>query len=176
MHGVRSSAWCDDERTLLMAAFRCIPIETETAERFRRTHMDDNGNAVRHAIAVGSGNFPCRHCLRPAMAGETVLLGSYNLPRPRGIYWTPSPIFVHAEACERFDIDGEVAPVVRSNSLISIRAYDAADQCIYDLGSVCAANEIDRPLALALDDVRTAFINIHTARPGCLLCRVERLD
>ena len=26
-----------------------------------------------------------------------MLLGSYDLPRPLGIYWTPSPIFLHAE-------------------------------------------------------------------------------
>ena len=30
------------------------------------------------------------------------------------------------------------------------------------------------PLARALGDPRTAFVNVHTARPGCLLARVER--
>jgi hypothetical protein len=27
----------------------------------------------------------------------------------------------------------------------------------------------------ALGDARCAFVNIHTARPGCLLSRVERI-
>ena len=31
------------------------------------------------------------------------------------------------------------------------------------------------PLTRALDDPRTRFVNIHTARPGCLLAAVERL-
>jgi hypothetical protein len=104
-----------------------------------------------------------------------MLLGSYNLPRPRGIYWTPSPIFVHAEDCPRFASEAEVAPIVRSNALVSVRAYDRADQCIYELGQVCSGSDVDAPLQRAFGDTRTAFVNIHTARPGCLLSRVERI-
>jgi hypothetical protein len=104
-----------------------------------------------------------------------MLLGSYNLPRPRGIYWTPSPIFLHQDECPRADAENEVAPIVRGNSLVSVRAYDAGDQCLYDLGEVCAGADVDGPLERALSDARTAFVNIHTARPGCLLSMVERL-
>ena len=104
-----------------------------------------------------------------------MLLGSYNLPRPRGIYWTPSPIFLHAKPCGRYDARDEVAPIVRRSSLVSVRAYDAAEQCLYDLGQVCTGESVDEPLARALADARTDFVNIHTARPGCLLSRVERI-
>ena len=159
-----------------MTAFQCIAIPTEVAERFRRTGLDDNGNTLRRVEvgAVAGSSYPCRHCLRSGVPGETMLLGSYNLPKPRGIYWTPSPIFVHANDCPRYEGESEVAPIVRNNALVSVRAYDAADQCIYDLGHVCAGAEVDAPLARALDDPRTAFVNIHTARPGCMLSRVER--
>lgn len=158
-----------------MTAFRCVPIETETAERFRLTGIDDNGNAIRRVVASGGGGFPCRHCLRCAAPGETMLLGSYNLPRPRGIYWTPSPIFLHAGPCEPFAADNEIAPIVGANALVSVRAYDGADQCLYDLGQVCSGEDVAEPLGRALGDPRTAFVNIHTARPGCLLTRVERV-
>lgn len=157
-----------------MFPFRCEAIPTETADRFRRTGRDDRGNAVRRIVATPDGGFPCRHCLRPARAGETVLLGSYDLPRPLGIYWTPSPIFLHAADCPRAEAVNEVAPIVRANPLVSIRAYDAADLCLYDLGHVCSGAEVDAPLDRALADPRTAFVNIHTARPGCLLTRVVR--
>ena len=157
-----------------MTAFRCVPIETEVADRFRRTGEDDGGNALGSVEASDAGGFPCRHCLQYAVPGETVLLGSYNLPRPRGIYWTPSPIFLHAEACVRYAGRGEVAPVIRSNSLVSVRAYDEADHCIYDLGQVCPGEAVNAPLDRVLSDARTAFVNVHTARPGCLLSRVER--
>lgn len=121
-----------------MPMFCCVPIETEIADRFRRTGLDDKGNALRRMEASNASGFPCRHCLRCAAPGEAMLLGSYNLPRPRGIYWTPSPIFVHAGACERFAFKDEIAPIVRLNTLVSVRAYDASDQCIYELGQVCS--------------------------------------
>ncbi len=155
-----------------MGSFRCIPIETSVAERFRRTGLDDRGAEIRR-VEGRAGGAPCRHCLRTTEEGEPVLLASYDLPAPRGVYWTPSPIFLHAEPCPRFEAVGEVAPIIR-RSLVSVRAYDAEDMCLYDLGVVAEGAEAGGPIARALADPRTAFVNIHTARPGCLLCRVER--
>jgi hypothetical protein len=56
-----------------------------------------------------------------------------------------------------------------------VRAYDAEDMCIYELGDVCDGTNVERLLERALADRRTDFVNIHTARPGCFLCRVERV-
>ena len=75
--------------------------------------------------------------------------------------------------CLRFTAGDAVAPIIGQGALISIRAYDSADQCIYDLGHVCAGAALDAPLDQALSDPRTAFVNIHTARPGCMLARIE---
>ncbi len=158
-----------------MAAFRCIPIPTATAEQFRRTGLDDRGNRLRPVEVPDGSAYPCRHCLRCALPGELMLLGSYDLPRPIGIYWTPSPIFLHAVDCPRFVGEDEVAPIVSVNPLVSIRVYDGDDLCLYDLGHVCAGTEVYGPLQRALDDPRTAFVNVYTARPGCLLARVERV-
>ena len=103
------------------------------------------------------------------------MLGSYDLPRPLGIYWTPSPIFVHAEPCVPYAGADEVVEIVRQNSIVSVRAYDASDMVLYDLGRIGSGDEVDAALGQALDDPRTVFVNIHTARPGCLLCRVEKV-
>jgi hypothetical protein len=81
-----------------MPRFRCIAIPTETAARFRATGRDDRGAAL-HCRTVDGPGFPCRHCLRLGEPGEEMLLGSYSLPRPAGVYWTPSPIFLHARDC-----------------------------------------------------------------------------
>jgi hypothetical protein len=43
---------------------------------------------------------------------------------------------VHAEPCERFERADSVPEIV-SHRLVSVRAYDADDMCIYDLGDVC---------------------------------------
>lgn len=168
-----------------MTDFRCVPVPTELGARWRQAGVDDGGNALRRIVEMGrpagpdgrrqnGTGSPCRHCLRDAGGGEELLLGSYHMPRPRGIYWTPSPIFVHADDCARFGETNAVAPIVR-NRLVSVRAYDRDDQCIYDLGHAGDGDAIDDALMRALDDARTAFVNIHTAKPGCLLCRVERV-
>lgn len=104
-----------------------------------------------------------------------MLLGSYDLPHPQGIYWTPSPIFLHAEACTRYEAKNIIAPTVAAYPLVSVRSYDAEELCLYDLGEVCAGEDVAAPLQRALADQRARFINIHTAKPGCMLCRVERL-
>ncbi len=163
------------EEETAVTRFRCVPMPTATAERFRRTGLDDRGNALRHMTATDGTGAPCRHCLRLAAPGERVLLGSYDLPGPLGIYWTPSPVFLHAEPCPAFDAPDVLAPIIARNALVSVRAYDADDQCLYDLGQVCPGAEVGAPLARALADPRTGFVNVHTARPGCLLARVERL-
>jgi hypothetical protein len=81
---------------------------------------DDAGDPLRRMIA-GEAGAPCRHCLRDAAPGQAVLLGSYNLPGPLGIYWTPSPIFIHADRCEQYDDTDHVAEIVRPR-LVSVRA------------------------------------------------------
>lgn len=157
-----------------MPRFRCIPIAGETAARWRASGRDDRGGVLHRRVAEGSG-FPCRHCLQLARPGEAMLLGSYSLPHPQGVYWTPSPIFLHAQDCPRFAAADEIAPTVLANGLVSVRAYDAGEMCLYDLGAVSAGREVAPQLARALEDPRTRFVNIHTARPGCLLTAVERL-
>ena len=157
-----------------MPRFRCIAMPSEAAHRFRETGRDDRGGTLHHRVVDGPG-FPCRHCLRLGRPGETMLLGSYDLPRPAGIYWTPSPVFLHAAACPRFAAEDEIAPSVLANGLVSVRAYDAEEMCLYDLGQVCEGPAVAGPLMRALEDPRTRFVNIHTARPGCWLAGAERL-
>jgi hypothetical protein len=117
---------------------------------------------------------PCRHCLAEANVGEPVLLGSYHFGRPYGVYWTLSPIFVHGESCVRFE-QADIVPEIVRNRLVSVRVYGTDDMCIYGLGDVCGGTQVERLLDRALADRRTDYVNIHTARPGCFLCRVEGL-
>jgi hypothetical protein len=157
-----------------MPHFRCVPIPTETARRWRDTGRDDRGQALHRRTVDGPG-FPCRHCLKLGQPGEVMLLGSYDLPHPQGVYWTPSPIFVQEADCPRFDAVDEIAPIVLANGIVSVRSYDAEEMCLYDLGAVSEGKDVAPALARAVADPRTRFINIHTARPGCMLTAVEKL-
>jgi hypothetical protein len=157
-----------------MPPFRCVAIPTETAARWRATGRDDRAQVLHRRMVDGPG-FPCRHCLQLGELGETMLLGSYDLPHPRGVYWTPSPVFLHARDCARFDAPDAIAPTVLANGLVSVRSYDADEMCLYDLGAVSVGREVAPLLARTLEDPRTRFVNIHTARPGCWLAAVERV-
>lgn len=157
-------------------SFRCIPIETAVADRFRATGLDDAGHDLKRLTVrrvAGGASYPCRHCLDPVADGRDALLGSYHLEKPHGAYWTPSPIFVHADACERFGADGNL-PAFMRNVLLSVRAYDAGDQMLYDLSDVAPGRDVDGLIERGLGDARTRYLNLHTARFGCYLCRVER--
>lgn len=59
--------------------------------------------------------------------------------------------------------------------MVSVRAYDAADFCLYDLGEALKGSGIEAAITRAIGDARTKFVNVHTAKPGCLLSRVERI-
>lgn len=157
----------------MLPRFRCVPVASETAARWRATGRDDRGGVLHRRVVDGPG-FPCRHCLQLGAPGEAMLLGSYSLPHPRGVCWTPSPIFLHAQDCARFEAEDEIAPIVLANGIVSVRSCDAAEMCLYDFGHACEGRDVAAPLLRALADPRVRAINIHTARPGCLLTAVER--
>ena len=137
-----------------MIGFRCIPMDTASAIRFRQTGRDDAGNVLHRKIADHPA--PCRHCLAEAQIGASMLLGSYHFGRPHGVYWTPSPIFLHAKPCERFEHADTVPEIVR-NRLVSVRAYDADDMCIYELGDVCDGTDVERLLARSMHEESTSL-------------------
>ena len=157
-----------------MTQFRCLPMDTAAAARFRATAQDDRGGAV-HRRSVDGPGFPCRHCLRLGLPGETMLLASWDLPLPQGAYWTPSPVFLHAHDCDAAVIEDALPETVRANALVSLRHYDAEGMCLYDLGIVVAGDQAEAALRERIGDGRVAYVNIHTARPGCWLTRAERI-
>ena len=73
------------------------------------------------------------------------------------------------------DFIGANWETVLVNSIISLRHYDAAGMCLYDLGIVVPGEEAGAALRARIGDPRVAYVNIHTARPGCWLTRVEKI-
>lgn len=155
--------------------FRVFAMTTEKADQFRRSRIDDFGNAVRELTAEADTGYFCRHCLGQAGKGRSVLLASYNVEQPRAHYWQPSPIFIHAESCPRFEHDNEIPPAIRAIQLVNARPYDRDDMMLYDLNDTVTGDRLEPLLQRCLADERTAYVNVHTGRPGCFLCRVERL-
>lgn len=153
--------------------FRCIAMPSETAARFRASGADSFDNPVRRMTAATDTGYFCRHCLAQPGKGHDVLLGSYNVERPRGHYWSPSPIFLRAGECSRFDGSDQIPAAVRAISLVNVRPYDADERLLYDLNDVTTGDRLMPLLEKCLADPRTRYANIHTGRPGCFLCRAE---
>ena len=157
-----------------MTRFRCVPMDPEAALRFRSSRRDDRGRIIQAREVDGPG-YPCRACLRLGQLGEVMLLASWDLPLPQGPYWTPSPVFLHAHDCGGAVLEDALPETVLVNSIISLRHYDTAGMCLYELGIVVPGEEAEAALCARLDDPRVAYVNIHTARPGCWLTRVEKI-
>lgn len=155
--------------------FRCIAMPTGIAAQFRHAGADDFGNRVKVMTAASDTGYFCRHCLAQAGKGREVMLGSYNVEQPRAHYWQASPIFIHAESCSRFERDNEIPPAIRAIHLVNARPYDGNDMMLYDLNDTVTGDRLEPLLQRCLADERTAYVNVHTGRPGCFLCRVERL-
>jgi hypothetical protein len=155
-----------------MTRFRCVPMDTASALRFRTMRREDRGGLVHERVVDGPG-FPCRHCLRLGAPGETMLLASWDLPLPQGPYWTPSPVFLHAQDCAAAALEDALPETVTENAIVSLRHYDAEGMCLYDLGVLVPGKTALEALRARIGDPRVAYVNIHTARPGCWLARVE---
>jgi len=157
--------------------FRCIAMDTAVADRFRRTATDNAGNGVVRWMSDKDTGFFCRHCLSQPGKGREMLLANYNVDPPKGVYWSPSPIFVHADAdaCPRFARQNEIPEAIREMSLVGIRSYNKDDRMLYHLTDLTSGKDIQGRVEKCLTDIGTSYINIHSVGPGCFLCRVERL-
>ena len=154
--------------------FECIAMRSETANRFRDSGVDDFDNPVRTLTAAADTGYFCRHCLGQPGKGNDAVLGSYNIDEPKGHYWSPSPVFLCRVRCERFQRENEIPPAIRAIQLVNLRPYDGDDRMLYDLNDTTTGDRLAPLLARCLADERTRYVNVHTGRPGCFLCRMER--
>jgi hypothetical protein len=145
--------------------FRCIAMDTVVADRFRRSGTDDNGNRIVHWMSDKDTGFFCRHCLSQPGKGRKMLLANYHVDPPKGVYWSPSPIFLHADvdACPRFVGENEIPKAIGEISLIGIRSYNTDDRMLYDLTDLTSGKDAQARVEKCLAHPRTSYVNIHSS-------------
>ncbi len=85
-----------------MIPIRVVAIPTEIADAVRRTHKDPHYGHPAHTEIAGEGA-PCRHCLQIIAAGsENATLFTYDAFEGIESLPLPGPVYIHAEACERY--------------------------------------------------------------------------
>lgn len=154
-----------------MTSFRVVAIDTSIAESVRSTLRSPGyGHPAHTEIATGYG--PCRHCLRTFRVGaEPRILFTYDPFEGVEALPLPGPVFVHAEACERYPEDGGFPGDLRPHAL-TLNAYARgrklrAQEYVAD-GAVDAA--LERLLARPEID----YVHVRDTAAGCYDLHVER--
>ncbi|HEV2843007.1 MAG TPA: DUF1203 domain-containing protein [Chthoniobacterales bacterium] len=150
--------------------FRIVPLRTEIAEAAR--HAAEGGVSDHAVVTADSPNgYPCRHCLRWAQPGERMILFPFAAIAPGRPYSESGPIFVHAEACERYEATREFPPAFRTGRVI--RAYNSQREII---AAEVANGEGPEPvIERFLEKPETAFVHVRSASHGCYTMEVERI-
>jgi len=152
------------------SSFRIVPIRTEIAEAARR---EAKVGAPDHVFVTADApnGFPCRHCLRWARPGETMILFPFAAIAPGRPYSESGPIFVHAEPCDRYAATDEFPSEFRSGRVL--RAYNS--QCNIIAAEVANGEGPEAVIERFLQKPETAFVHVRSASHGCYTMEVERI-
>ena len=149
--------------------FRIVPLATEVAETARRAAASD---APDHAVITADSprGYPCRHCLRWAQPGDRVILFPYVAIPAGHPYSESGPIFVHAEACERYKATDKFPMDFRSGRVF--RAYNSE----YDMidAEVVIGTEPEAVIEKLLNNPETAFVHARSVTRGCYTFGIAR--
>ena len=150
-------------------SFQIVPLPTEIADAARR--VAKTGSADHALITVDSPeSAPCRHCLRWAEPGERVVLFPYTAIPSGQPYSETGPIFVHANACQRYSAINEYPADFRNGRVF--RAYDS-NYNIID-AQVVDGSEPEVVIEGLFQNPDTAFVDARSVTRGCFTFRVER--
>jgi Protein of unknown function (DUF1203) len=149
--------------------FRIVPLPTDVAERARRLAKTGESD---HAIVVADSlhGYPCRHCLRWAKPGESVILFPYSSIPAGHPYCETGPIFVHVEPCQRYSATEEYPADFRSGR--AFRAYDA-DYNMID-AEVANGSDPETVIEKLLQNPKTEFVDARSVTRGCFTFRIVR--
>jgi hypothetical protein len=149
--------------------FQIIALPTEVAERARRATEAD---ATDHTLVLADSptGYPCRHCLRFAKPGERLILFPYAAIPAGRPYSETGPIFVHADACERYSATREYPHDLRKGRVF--RAYNAT----YDMidAEVANGSEPEAIVEKLLQNPKTQFVDARSVTRGCFTFRIQR--
>lgn len=149
-------------------AFQILPLKTEIAEAARQIAAR---GAQDHVVVTAESpeTFPCRHCLRWAEPGERLILFPYAAIPSGYPYSESGPIFVHADACERYQAN-EYPSDFREGRVF--RAYNSANQIID--ARVVNGTVPEEVIENLFANPETAFVHVRSVTRGCYAFAIGR--
>ena len=153
-----------------MNAIRVVAIPTEIAESVRKT-MKDPQYGFPAYVSVGDGDAPCRHCLRIISAGMQQTLFTYDAFAGVEKLPLPGPVYVHAEACERYPEDGGYPAALRESPR-TLNAYRRGRRLVAQ--EYVEGGNVDAAIERLLGHADVDYIHVRSTTAGCYTFRVER--
>ncbi|WP_170378806.1 DUF1203 domain-containing protein [Ruegeria atlantica] len=147
------------------------PIPTEVVDWHRREKVDWQGNEI--LFMNDGGTYPCRHCLKESGSSSGALLFSYQPILPKGVYAQPTAVFICNDDCKKPDEESEVPEIVY-NRFVALRTFRENGMMDYGVNTLCDGSDVAKAMDSIFENDEVAFVNIHTALAGCLLCTVRR--
>lgn len=118
---------------------------------------------------VGS---PCRVTLVDAAVGETVLLMNYEHQPADTPFRSRHAIFVREGASDTRFAPGELPPVFRNRSHLSLRAFDDGGMMIG--AELATTAELPEAIERLFANPAAAYLHAHYAGAGCYAARIDR--
>lgn len=150
--------------------FHFSGIDDDIATEVRRTmRAPGYGHPAHREIARGYG--PCRVCLRTFEVGKDErILFTYQPFREAGSLPAPGPIFIHADACTRYD-----AATLPADFLALPLVFEG-----YRTGGRLVAQErvgdtkAEDVLGRIFDEHSADYVHIRNGEAGCFMARADR--
>lgn len=145
-------------------------IDSSLADEVRVSmRAPEYGHPAHRSVAQGYG--PCRLCLRTFEVGrdERILFTYQPFREPDGLP-SPGPVFIHAEACERYDAS-VLPPDLRALPLV-FEAYSAGGHLVTQKRVGTHGNE--EMLLRLFERTGADYVHIRNGEAGCFIARVER--
>jgi hypothetical protein len=146
-------------------------VSTDEVHAIRRGAPDANGQPALRRTAEGVAN-PCRHCLGLIAEGDPKLVLAYRPFDALQPYAETGPIFLHADACERYDSEALPGWFAFLDPAI-VRGYGEDHWIRYDTGHVVPGTELTVACEAILRDATIAYVHIRS-KYNCFQCRVDR--
>lgn len=152
---------------------RFISMTTEVADAFRGGAADANDQPPERRTAKGDVG-PCRHCQRRIVGGEAYLTLAYRPFAALQPYAECGPIFLHAEACERYPERAEMPPMFNVWKHALLRGYGADDRIVYGTGIVVPPGEVEATAEKILAGEGVRYVHMRSSTNNCYQLRIER--
>jgi hypothetical protein len=155
------------------SSFRIHAMTDDELSLLRSRGTDRSGNPLEALVA--DGGEPLRCCLRPAEAGESLLLFGWQPSLPGGTtspYLEVGAVLTHAERCPGPESETAYPAGWRGKPQV-LRAYDGRGW-IHDATRVHDGSDPERVIADMFADPEVAEIHSRNIAWGCYMFRLTR--